>query len=324
MQNKTKPFVSIVVLNWNGKRFVDPFLNSFINQDYPSDRTELIFTDNGSTDDSVDYFNKKYSKEKNIKLVLNGKNYGYAGGNNRGIKHAKGDYILICNNDLELDKKLVSSLVESAERTRAAVTVPKLMYLNKPGIINNAGSRLDARNDWPIWEIGKDEKDAGQFSSEFEITAFCGACPLITREFLHNVGLFDDKFFLYFEDGDLSWRGQIAGYKYMFTPKAIAYHFHTGSSKEGSPIFNYYVGRNRVLILLKNASFRVIARGIAKTLKDHLFKRLGNIAKASVGKYGKRQSLNEFLASSRMLLGILLLTPYALLKRYKIIKEIRL
>lgn len=323
--NDTKtPTVTLIVLNWNGKKFVDPFVKSFLAQTYDQTKLDLLFVDNGSTDDSVEYLKQKYGQAKNIEVIENGHNYGYSGGNNKGIHQASGDYVLVCNNDLELDKDLVKELVKVAYNEQVDVVVPKLMYLNKPGVINNAGSRLDTGSDWPIYEIGKDEVDAGQYDESREISAFCGACVLFKRQFLQTVGLFDAKFFMYFEDGDLSWRGQKAGAKFYYAPKAIANHFHTGTSKEGSPLFNYYVGRNRILILVKNGSFRVIATALAKTWRDHLLFRLKNGLTSLFGRYSKRMALKEFIASQKILWSIIFMLPYALLKRYGILAEDKL
>lgn len=324
MSTPNDPFVTIVTLNWNGKRFIDPFMESFKKINYPKDRLELIFADNDSSDGSVEYIKDKYKDIKSLKVVQNGGNYGYAGGNNRAMKHAKGAYILVCNNDLTLDKNIVKELLKTAKKYDAAVTVPKLMFKNKPGYINNAGSELQPDNDWPIREIGIGKKDSKKYSTEREITAFCGACVLFTREFLHKVGLFDAKFFMYFEDGDLSWRGQKAGYKFYFSPKALAYHEHTGTSKEGSPLFNHFVGRNRLLILVKHAGFIVFLKGLKRTLADHLWLRLKNILKAAKGEYGKKQSLIEFYRSQKMLWAFLFMAPGELFKRWHIAQEEKL
>jgi GT2 family glycosyltransferase len=318
------PRISVVVLNWNGKKFIDPFISSFIKQKYPASRLELIFTDNNSSDDSVQYVNEVYGHMANLKIVQNKDNYGYAGGNNRGIKEATGDYVLICNNDLELDDSLIKELVKVAGSCKAAVTTPKLMFLNRRGVINNAGSRIESSNPWPIHEIGANEKDSGQYEEIREITAFCGACILVSRKFLENVGMFDEKFFMYFEDGDLSWRGQKAGFKYFYAPKAIAYHYHTGTSKEGSPLFNHYVGRNRLLILVKNARSDVVLKGIYVTLRDHLVGRLRNIVKALLGRGSAKHALHEFYLSQKMLWDFTRLLPYVLLKRWGILPEEKL
>lgn len=318
---QARPLVSIVVLNWNRKRFIDPFMKSIVGQTYPKDRLEVLFTDNASSDGSVDYIRSKYGDLPYLKIVQNDKNYGYSKGNNLGIHQAKGDFVLVCNNDMKLEKNAVQELVDVASKNKAGATVTKLVYANKTGYINNAGSRLEPSSDWPIYEEGKDEKDKGQFDTVREISAFCGACVLLSRDFLHNVGLFDNKFFMYFEDGDLSWRGQKAGYKFFYAPKAIAYHEHTGTTKEGSPLFNHFVGRNRLLILTKNAGFRVLAKAWAKTLRDHLLLKITHIFLALIKKYPRRQALREFYLSQKMIWAAILMTPYALGKRYRIIKE---
>lgn len=323
-KNSSKPKISIVVLNWNGKRFIDPFIESYSNLDYPKDRLELVFTDNDSSDDSVKYIEDKYGKLPGLKIVRNDGNYGYAGGNNRGMKEASGDFILVCNNDLVLDENLVAELVDVAKDKKSAVTVPKLMFLNKPGYINNAGSILSPNDPWPIQEIGINKKDSSEFSKIREISAFCGACVLFRRDFLETVGLFDESFFMYFEDGDLSWRGQKAGNKFYIAPKALAYHEHTGTSKEGSPLFNHFVGRNRLLILLKHASTAVFFKGLRLTLQDHFYLRIKNILKSLTGNYGKKLSLIEFYRSQKMLASFLVLTPNELLKRFGILKERKL
>lgn len=321
MPDKAQPLVSVVVLNWNGKRFVDPFMKAFEKLSYPAGKLELLFTDNDSHDGSVDYIKQKYGHLPYLKIVLNGHNYGYSKGNDLGIHQAKGDFVLVCNNDLELAPNLINELVTVAIKREAGATVPKLVYINKPGYINNAGSRLEPASDWPIYEEGKDEKDEGQYDEVREISAFCGACVLFSRQFLQKVGMFDRRFFMYFEDGDLSWRGQKAGFKFFYAPKAVAYHVHTGSSKEGSPLFNHFVGRNRILILTKNAGYIVIAKGWAKTLRDHFWLRLKHLGLSIFRKYPRRQALREFWLSQKTIWAAILLTPYALGKRYRIIKE---
>lgn len=324
VQSKQLPLVSVVVLNWNRKKFVDPFMKTIIDQAYPKDRLEVLFTDNASSDGSVEYIKNKYGDLPYLKVVQNAQNYGYSKGNNLGMHQAKGDYVLVCNNDLQLEKDAVKEMVKVAEQKQAGAVVPKLVYANKKGYINNAGSRLEPNSDWPIYEDGKDEKDTGQYDEVREITAFCGACVLFSRKFLKNVGLFDSKFFMYFEDGDLSWRGQKAGYSFYYAPRAVALHEHTGTAKEGSPLFNHFVGRNRVLILTKNAGFRIITKAWLKTFRDHLLLRLKRLLLSIIGKYPKRQALREFMASQKMIWAAAIMTPYALGKRYHIIKEDKL
>jgi len=315
------PFISVVLLNWNGKRFIDSFMEGFLKQNYPKDRMELLFVDNCSSDDSVDYFKNNYGKNKGVKIILNKKNLGYAGGNNEGLRKISGDYALVCNNDLVMEQDTIKELVLAAQKHNADVTSAKIMYLNRPGVINNAGSTLEKDSDWPIKEIGINEKDGPKYNADYEISAFCGAFILIKKSFLKTVGLFDDRFFLYFEDGDLSWRGQKKGKKYWLAASSVVRHYHTGSSEEGSPTFNHFVGRNRLLILTKNAKYRVLAKAWMKTFKEHFVIRIVRVLLSIKGKYPKKQAVHELYLSAKMILAALLLTPYALGKRYGILKE---
>lgn len=315
------PLVSILALNWNGKKFIDPLMKSVKELVHDNFDIEFLFIDNDSSDGSAEYYTEKYCDDMTYRIVRNDKNYGYAKGNNLGMDAAKGEYIVVCNNDLILDKYSIQELLAAIESTGAALTVPKLMFLNKPGYINNAGSTLDPSNSWPVTEIGMNEKDNGQYDQMREVTAFCGACVMFTRDFLKTVGVYDDRFFMYFEDSDLSWRGQSMKNKYIYTPKAIAHHYHTGTSIEGSKKFNYFVARNRVLILLKNAKWHVVGIGYKFAIRDHLYYRLKNTIKATLGRYPKRQALSELTLGIRTMCGILWNTPYALLKRWNVIKE---
>lgn len=318
---KTKlPFVSVLVLNWNGKRFVDGFFNSIAKQTYPQDHIEIIFIDNDSHDDSVEYF---LSKEiPNARLLETGDNYGYAGGNNFGFKEAKGDYIVVCNNDLELAPTWLEELVRVALETNADITVPKLVYADT-GTINNAGSNIVPDSDWPNKERGMDAPaDSPEFNKQVEVTAICGASPLFKRSFLQEVGIYDRRFFLYWEDSDLSWRGQKKGKKYIYAPTSVAYHHTSGSTGgEQSPIFIYYVSRNRILILLKHSTFRLIAKGLAKLGRDHILYKIRDLWNAVRRGSGRKQALKALWLGTRILGGILRLTPLMLGKRWGLIKE---
>lgn len=314
------PLVTVIVLNWNGKRFIDSFFNSIYKQTYPSDKIEILFVDNASSDDSVVYFSSK--KYPRARLVQTGANYGYAGGNNYGFREAKGDYVAVCNNDLELDAHWLENLITSVRETHADVTVPKLVYADS-GKINNAGSMFVPDSDWPNKERGIDEPaDSPEFNTRQEITAFCGASPLFKRSFLKDVGLFDKHFFLYWEDGDLSWRGQKAGKKYIYEPKAVAYH-HTSGSTGGStsPVFIYYVSRNRVLISIKNGKLRYAAKAFAKVMRDHVFFKVRDVISSMKSGQGKKAAARSLWLGIKIIAGIITLTPLMLCKRWRLIRE---
>lgn len=316
----SKPLVTIIVLNWNGKRFVDGFFNSIAKQTYPQEHIEILFIDNGSTDDSVAYFQNKGIP--NARLVETGANYGYAGGNDFGFYEAKGDYIAVCNNDLELAESWLQELVKVAQATDADVVVPKLVFADSK-TINNAGSMLVPDSDWPNRERGMNQPvDTPEFNKQVEVTAFCGASPLFKRSFLHDVGLFDRRFFLYWEDGDLSWRGQKKGKKYVYAPKSVAYHHTSGSTGgEQSSVFIYYVSRNRLLVLVKHARPKLILKGFAKVGRDHVLYKIRDLSNAVVHGSGRKHAAKALWRGIKILADALRLTPIMLAKRWGIIKE---
>lgn len=315
------PSVTIIVLNWNGQELIDGFFDSVYAQDYPAEKIDILFVDNASSDNSVAYFQQK--KYERAKLIQTGSNYGYSGGNNFGFREASGEFVAVCNNDLTLDPSLIRHLVDTALTTDADVVVPKLVAASGNHHITNAGSELHPNETWAIIERGIDASFTDrEFNSQSEVTAFCGACPLFRRSFLESVGLFDKNFFLYWEDGDLSWRGQAQNKKYMYEPKAVAYHA-TSSSTGGSQsdTFTYYVSRNRVLILIKHAKIRVALKAFAQVSRDHVLYKLQDLQQAIVRGTDRRKSLHKLWLGIRILLGIIAWTPYMTLKRYGILRE---
>ena len=314
------PKVSILILNWNGKRYIDKIFSSISKLNYPKDKIEILFIDNASSDDSVRYFlSKSY---KNARLIETGGNYGYAGGNNYGFKEAAGDYIVVCNNDLEFDRLWLKNLIETALDTDADVVVPKIIYA-KNNIINNAGSTLVPDSDWPNSERGMGESVSNKkFNDRSEVTAFCGASPLFKRSFLQEVGLYDPLYFLYWEDTDLSWRGQKKGKKYIYEPSSIAYHDTSGSTGgETSSVFIYYVSRNRVLILVKNGKFRYALKATLKVFRDHVVYKIIDLLIALGKRRGRKSALKGFLLGIKIQIGIAFYTPVMLLKRVHLVKE---
>jgi GT2 family glycosyltransferase len=133
-------------------------------------------------------------------------------------------------------------------------------------VINNVGSRLVAGG------YGGDrgflEPDAGQFEVADEVFAWCGCAVLLSTRYLREVGAFDDRFFMYYEDTDLSWRGRLAGWRYLYVPTSIVRHVHAASSREGSALFGHFVERNRLLTLARNAPWSMLADASYVYLRD--------------------------------------------------------
>ncbi|MCA9301583.1 glycosyltransferase family 2 protein [Candidatus Saccharibacteria bacterium] len=308
---------SIVVVNWNGLRFLETFFDSLNGQTYDREDYEIIMVDNNSSDDSVAFTEKNYPA---VRIVKHHSNSGFAKGCNIGIRKALGKYIVLINNDMFLDKDWLESLIQSANKSSSSIgaVVSKVMFKNKKGYINNVGSILEAGSDWPVKDRGFMEKDTGQYNKREEVSAFCGASVLLKRSMLESIGLFDQNFFMYFEDADLSWRGSRADWGYLYEPRSVAYHEHTGSSKEGSPFFTFYVSRNRLLILLKNGSRDKFLKAFRELFQDRLILPFKAIL---TSEQNRSAALAQLTLGLRIYTSFFIHAPCILAKRYRLIGE---
>lgn len=309
---------SVVVLNWNGQRFLKDLFDSLTKQTYPRDKYEVIFVDNASKDDSVDFVADNYP---DVKVVQNKGNYGFAKGCNIGMANARGKYIVLLNNDTKPEPEWLAELIKVASKKSVGAVVSKLMFDKKRDVINNAGGFLQYDKTWPVIEQGINEKDQGQYDRVQEITAFCGASVMFSRKMLEQIGLLDEVFFMYFEDTDLSWRGQKKGWKYYLAPKSVLYHVHAGSSGEDTPLFKFYVSRNRVLTLMKNAKPKIAIKGCAAVLRDRLWHGFKQLIYAIRQGHDRKKAVDNLWLGLKVLVSCIVLTPLMILKRTGLIKE---
>lgn len=265
-----QPFVSVITINWNGKKLLEQLLPLLEKQSYPRERFEIIVLDNNSTqDDSVDYVKKEFP---NVRLIENDRNDGFARGCNLAMAEAKGDYLVLINNDTMPETNCLKALVDCAvEEDHVGAVVSKVLFANRGTrgtIINNAGSILHPDKAWPVEEIGANQEDGPEYGKRIEITALCGTSLMLSRAMLKDIGMFDELFFMYFEDADLSWRGQKAGWKFYYEPTSVVLHEHSASSKEHSDFWTFYVTRNRMLIMWKHASLLLALRVYVKFILE--------------------------------------------------------
>jgi GT2 family glycosyltransferase len=389
-----EPFVSIVTVNYNGRRYLETLLPSLRAIDYPADRYEVLVVDNASDDDSAAFVQRSFP---NVRLVQAERNRGFAGGNNLGIRTARGEYIALVNNDTLVDRSWLRALVETAgsdprigmvgskvvfltpfldvrvetstfcpgrsgrssddrelglmlfdarvegctyEKTlyrygcygrealggrpgrwtagsaRLAVPVtdasrPATLVLTMAGapqipdqrarimvgdvpavdvrvpreadtvrvdldaravagaagdVLNNAGSRLDSAGGFG--DRGIFDFDRGQYDRIEDVPALCGVSLLLSRAMLADIGAFDERFFMYFEDSDLSWRARQAGYRLVYTPASLVRHIHAGTSEEWSPFFTFYVTRNHLFWRVKHARPRIAATAVGSLYRN--------------------------------------------------------
>jgi len=275
-----KPKASVIILNWNGKRFIDECVKSLLAQSYKD--FEIIYVDNGSKDDSVDYIKKKYGGK--VRVIVNEKNLGYAGGNNVGIRNAKGEFVIILNNDASVDKDWLKELVRVAEDEKIGmVSCRTLFYDTKK--VDTLGLKVLKCG------LTKDIK------SEEEIKKlFCpsGCAVLYKKKMLEDVKIkgeyLDEGFFAYYEDFDLGFRARLRGWKAAYAGKAIVYHHHAASAGVYNRFSIYHGNRNSLWVMYKcfpkyiaqaNMHWIILAQIVA-VLKYFLMLRIFTIIKAKV------------------------------------------
>lgn len=246
---EVRPKVSIIVVNFNGVHHLRTCLASLKKQNYPVTATEIIVVDNGSTDDSVQYIEKNFP---DIVLVKNSCNEGFARPNNRAAELATGELLALINNDMVAKEDWLVELVATMERTGVHCVAGTI--LNWDGTkIDYAGGTID-RFGYPR-EVGHNlpVSELSRFSDEREVFYACGGALLIRKETFLAIGGFDEDFFLYFEDTDLSWRLWLLGYKIIISPKALTLHRHNATAKKiaGYKI-KYHGERNSLYMLYKN------------------------------------------------------------------------
>jgi GT2 family glycosyltransferase len=248
-----EPLVSIIILNYNGDGVLINCLSSVFASNYSN--FEVIVVDNASCDGS-----EKLSKERfpQIELIKNERNLGYCAGNNVGIMRAKGEYIVLLNNDTVVDPDWLKELVKAAKRhPDAAFLQPKILFEENRRVINSAGNMIHIAGFGFCRGIG--EVDRGQYDREEEIGYASGACTFARRKAIEEIGLLDSTYFAYNEDADWGWRARLLGWKTIYIPSAKIYHRLGYSWGRGlSKTKMFYIERNRIFTLLKNYSLKAL------------------------------------------------------------------
>jgi len=266
--------VFVVILNFNGGDITVECINSLLKQKLEKIELTIVVVDNGSSDNSAKAISNIHDLRSKIQILRNKENLGFTGGCNEGMRYALksgADYILLLNNDTVVDENLITNLVEKAKPDMVGAVVPKIYFekgyefhkekykkddLGK--IIWYAGGEMDFDN-LIGKNIGVDEVDRGQFDITRETELATGCCILLKKETLNAVGLFDDEYFLYYEDADLTQRIREKGFKIIYEPSAVVWHKNAESSGVGSELHDYYISRNRLLFGMKYAPLRTRA-----------------------------------------------------------------
>jgi hypothetical protein len=256
------PRVSIIILNYNGRKnlgkLLEDCLESVLKTNYPN--FEVLFVDNGSTDNSVEFIKRKFGRNRKLRIVQNGENFGFAEGNNRGIRNARGKYIALLNNDTKVEAEWLRELVKAIQSLEVGAAQSKLLKMDNPGLLDCAGGFIDYYG--YVYERGRGQ-EAHKFNETDKIFFAKAAGLIVKREVLERVGLFDPEMFMYYEGTDLCWRIWLSGYNVVFAPASIVYHASgstTSTLQEYIPL--YYYTRNKMFGLLKNYNAKNILKAM--------------------------------------------------------------
>ncbi len=241
-----KNLVSIIIINWNGIKDLKDLMPSLKKVKYKN--FETIIVDHGSTDGSIEYIKKYHPK---VKLLEKGKNLGFAKGNNVGYKSSSGEYVLFLNNDTVVEPGFLNYLVEALKDKKIAVVQPKIIFADSKKL-QSAGTFFTDTGFLYHYGYDKDPTDE-KYNKPSEIFSANGSCMLVKREVIEKVGLFDEDFFLYFEETDFCWRVWLAGYFIKYIPESVIYHKGGRATKRlPSAFINFHSSKNRINAILKN------------------------------------------------------------------------
>jgi len=246
--SKVPPLVSIITVNYDQPEITCDLIESLKKITYPS--IEIIVVDNGSPTRDPSIIQDRYPF---IRFIKSEQNLGFAGGNNLGIRVANGKYLLLINNDTEVDPGFLEPLVKKLEENPGVgVVSPKIRYFYYPEMIQFAG--FTTINPFTIrhFSIGFNEVDKGQYDHDSVTNYAFGAAMMVPMQVAKEVGLMADIFFLYYEELDWIQRMKDAGYKVWYIHNSLVYHKDSISTGSLSPLKIYYLSRNRILYLRRN------------------------------------------------------------------------
>lgn len=244
------PLVSVIALNWNTTAITCDFLQSIKqNNTYPN--IEVIVVDNASREDPSAAF---IAVMPSVRVIRNQENLGFSAGNNVGIHAAKGDYLFIVNNDTEFTPGLLEGLLDIFRQyPDAGMASPKFHYYFAKGTIEYAGYKhvniFTGRNGM----IGCREQDRGQYDNVSVTHYVHGGAMMVPRRIVEEVGAMPEQFFLYYEEFDWSEQIKRRGYSIYYQPASLIYHKESMTTGKSSPLKTFYLTRNRILFMRRNA-----------------------------------------------------------------------
>lgn len=245
------PFVSILMVNYNGQAHVKEFFESVYALNYPKNKYEVVVVDNASSDGSPDWIEKNYPQ---VKLIRLDKNTGFAGGNNIGVKLCAGEFIALINNDTTMTREWLAELVKPAVKEPNGLYGSTILFYNNREYIGYGGANLYAWGGPFFPQVFLKEKSINQMGP-FPIWCACGCGFLLSKENYLKLGGFDESYFCYYEDAELCWRAWLFGYKVYSVPRAKIYHKGNSTFGTSSHTHVYLCHRNQLRNMIKFPEF---------------------------------------------------------------------
>lgn len=248
--------ISVIIPNWNGRRLLKMCLDSLREQTFSDFRTIII--DNGSSDKSVEFVRRYYPE---VEVIRFNANRGFSIAVNAGINATENPYVAVLNNDVRVDKNWLFHLNEALDKNpHVGFCACKMLNLRNQGLIDSVGNGYTRQGVGSVY--GFKEKDVGQYDYDHEVFGACAGAAIYRREMLDRIGLFDENYFSYLEDVDLSVRARLFGYRCLYVHKAVVYHL--GSASTGETIFNpikvRLLVKNYINTLVKNMPLSIMVR----------------------------------------------------------------
>jgi GT2 family glycosyltransferase len=244
--------VTIIIPNYNGSKYINNCLDSLLAQSFK--QFQIVFVDNASKDDSVEIVKTYFHKVKLIQLT---ENYGFSKAVNEGIKVSDSKFVVLLNNDTVVEKDWLKNLVACIEEDKKIFSCcSKMIRHNERDKIDDAGDEYTILG----WALKRgDGAPAEKYNEDKEVFSCCAGAAIYRRETFNVIGAFDENFFAYLEDVDISYRAKIYGYKNIYCSNAIVYHI--GSATSGSKYNRFKIriaSRNNIYVLYKNMPFMQI------------------------------------------------------------------
>ncbi|RJP72659.1 MAG: glycosyltransferase [Candidatus Abyssobacteria bacterium SURF_17] len=259
-RNLEIPTISVVVVNYNGRKFLGDCIDSVFSQTLPP--AEVLIVDNASTDGSDTFVKEAYPRAK---LIPTGENAGFARAANRGIRESTGQFIALLNNDAVADEHWLEWLIRPALADDAiGLCASKMLFSWDKNRMNNAGIGI---TDYGLpYDRGFHVTNHQAFAADRFVFGACGGAALLRRSMFERTGLFDEDFFLCYDDADLSFRAQLMGYTCMYVANAVVYHAGGATVPYYGGTARFYSCRHYIVLVTKNMPGRLLRRRLGSIL----------------------------------------------------------